>query len=561
MAHNELDGHILTQIVAMGAQFLSKKVKQVDALNVFPVPDGDTGTNMNLTLTTGVEEMKRNESKRIGQVAAALSRGLLMGARGNSGVILSQLFRGFAKAINEKETITSREFALALQHGVDTAYKAVIKPVEGTVLTVAREAARHARTTASTASDIILLMEETVQAAKKTLAETPEMLPVLKQTGVVDAGGQGLVYIYEGMLAALKGETTSEIDEPSVSVDTLTELAHQQSAQSHLATEDIEHGFCTEFIVQLIPNQTADNAFDEATFREALSKQGDSLLVVADDDLVKVHIHTENPLELIGYGATYGEIRTAKIENMREQHRAIVETDVPQHELQTDEQPSTERKRYGIVAVAMGAGIAEIFRSLGVDEVIEGGQTMNPSTEDIVKALRKISAEHYIILPNNGNVVMAAQQAGQVMDQPVTVVTSKTVPQGFAAMLAFNSDAAPAENETAMSEMVGQVKTGQITYAVRDSQIDGFNIKEGDYLGIAEGKIVASQSTLTETAKELLTEMITNDTEIVTVFYGQETDAEQVGQLERFVSENFSDVEVEVHNGGQPLYYFLFAVE
>lgn len=561
MAHHELDGHIFTQIVAMGAQFLSQKVKQVDALNVFPVPDGDTGTNMNLTLTTGIEEMKRNESRRVGQVAGALSRGLLMGARGNSGVILSQLFRGFAKAINENEIITSREFALALQQGVDTAYKAVIKPVEGTVLTVAREAARHARKTASTATDITLLMEETVQAAKKTLAETPEMLPVLKQTGVVDAGGQGLVYIYEGMLAALKGETAPEIDDPSVPIDALTELAHQQSAQSHLATEDIKHGFCTEFILQLTPIQPENDAFDEAAFRDTLSQQGDSLLVVADDDLVKVHIHTENPLELIAYGAKYGEIRTAKIENMREQHRAIVEADVTHNELQSDEQLPNERKRYGIVAVAMGAGIADIFRSLGVDEVIEGGQTMNPSTEDIIKALQKIRAEHYIILPNNSNVVMAAQQAGQVMDQPVTVVPSKTVPQGFAAMLAFNQDAAPAENETAMSEMVGQVQTGQVTYAVRDSQIDGFNIKEGDYLGIADGKILASQTTLTETAKELLTEMVTDDTEIVTVFFGQETNAEQVRQIERFISDKFSDVEVEVHNGGQPLYYFLFAVE
>lgn len=555
MAHRELDGQTFAQIVAMGAQYLTQRAKQVDALNVFPVPDGDTGTNMNLTLTSGVEEMNRHRSKHIGQVAGALSRGLLMGARGNSGVILSQLFRGFAKEIKENQTVSTRHFANALGRGVDTAYKAVIKPVEGTVLTVAREAAKHAKNKASTITDMTTLMEETVQAAKKSLAQTPELLPVLKQTGVVDAGGQGLVYIYEGFLAALKGEAAPESEDTPVSINTLTELAHQQSAQSHLATEDITYGFCTEFIVQLTSDKTETNPFDEESFRQSLSEEGDSLLVVADDDLVKVHIHTEKPLELIGYGSTFGDIRTAKIENMREQHRAIIETDVA---AQAQEAVS---KRYGIVAVSMGPGIAEIFRSLGVDEVIEGGQTMNPSTEDIVKALQKVPAEHYIILPNNGNIVMAAEQAGEVMDNPVTVIPSKTVPQGFSAILAFNPDATPIENRERMSETVKHVKTGQVTYAVRHSQIDGFNIKEGDYLGIADGKITTSQLTLTETAEQLLKEMVSPDTEIITVFYGQDTDAEQVKELESFLSEQYPDVEVEVHNGGQPLYYYLFAVE
>ena len=552
MTRHELDGQMFAQIVSTGAKHLSQTAKQVDALNVFPVPDGDTGTNMNLTLTSGVEEMSRTQSSHIGQVAAALSRGLLMGARGNSGVILSQLFRGFAKEIREKEAITPREFAQALQQGVDTAYKAVIKPVEGTVLTVAREAAKHGRSEANSVTDLTELMEAVLKAAKESLNKTPELLPVLKQTGVVDAGGQGLVYIYEGFLAGLKGETVPDKQTESLPIETLTELAHQQSAQSHLATEDIEFGYCTEFIIQTLTEKQVDHPFNEDSFRQSLSERGDSLLVVADDDLVKVHIHTEEPLKVIEYGLQFGDIRTVKIENMREQHRAIVgeETSEP-----------SEKKRYGIVAVAMGDGIANIFRSLGVDRVIAGGQTMNPSTEDIVKALKKIPADHYIILPNNGNVVMAAEQAGNVIEQPVTVIPSKTVPQGLSAMLTFDADAEAEENRVNMSESVKHVKTGQVTYAVRDSQVDGLTIKEGDFLGIADGTIKASEPSLTETAEQLLLGMVTEDVEIVTVLYGEETDEEQAEQLEKFLTERFPDLEVEVHHGGQPLYYYLFAVE
>ena len=552
MTQHELDGQMFAQIVSTGAQHLSQTAKQVDALNVFPVPDGDTGTNMNLTLTSGVEEMSRTQSSHIGQVAAALSRGLLMGARGNSGVILSQLFRGFAKEIRDKEAITPREFAQALQQGVDTAYKAVIKPVEGTVLTVAREAAKHGRSEANSVTDLTELMEAVLKAAKESLNKTPELLPVLKQTGVVDAGGQGLVYIYEGFLAGLKGETVPDKQTESLPIETLTELAHQQSAQSHLATEDIEFGYCTEFIIQTLTEKQVDHPFNEDSFRQSLSERGDSLLVVADDDLVKVHIHTEEPLKVIEYGLQFGDIRTVKIENMREQHRAIVgeETSEP-----------SEKKRYGIVAVAMGDGIANIFRSLGVDRVIAGGQTMNPSTEDIVKALKKIPADHYIILPNNGNVVMAAEQAGNVIEQPVTVIPSKTVPQGLSAMLTFDADAEAEENRVNMSESVKHVKTGQVTYAVRDSQVDGLTIKEGDFLGIADGTIKASEPSLTETAEQLLLGMVTEDVEIVTVLYGEETDEEQAEQLEKFLTERFPDLEVEVHHGGQPLYYYLFAVE
>lgn len=554
MAKNELDGRMFAHMVSAGAQHLSQSAKQVNALNVFPVPDGDTGTNMNLTLSSGVDEMNRNASSHIGEVAGALSRGLLMGARGNSGVILSQLFRGFAKEVQDKERVTHREFAQALQHGVDTAYKAVIKPVEGTVLTVAREAAKHGKVAATRVNDVAEVMEEVLQAAKKALDQTPDLLPVLKETGVVDAGGQGLVYIYEGFLAALKGDEISERQEQTESLDTLTEIAHQKSAQSHIATEAIEYGYCTEFIIQIIPEKESTRPFDEAAFREALNARGDSLLVVADDDLVKVHIHTEEPLKLIEYGLQYGDIRTAKIENMREQHRSIVEKN-------TAAETSDDVKRYGVVAVAMGDGIADIFRSMGADEVIAGGQTMNPSTEDIVNALRGVRAEHYIVLPNNGNIVMAAEQAGEILEKPVTVIPSKTVPQGLSAILSFNADAGIEENRRAMMEAVEHVKSGQVTYAVRDSQVDGLSIKKGDFIGISDGKIAVAHPSLLETAQQLLLGMVSDDTEIVTVFYGEETEASQVEDLERFLTERFPDVEVEVHNGGQPLYYYLFAVE
>lgn len=554
MTKNELDGRMFAHMVSAGAQHLSQSAKQVNALNVFPVPDGDTGTNMNLTLSSGVDEMNRNASSHIGEVAGALSRGLLMGARGNSGVILSQLFRGFAKEVQDKERVTHREFAQALQHGVDTAYKAVIKPVEGTVLTVAREAAKHGKVAAIRVNDVAELMEEVLHAAKKALDQTPDLLPVLKETGVVDAGGQGLVYIYEGFLAALKGDEISERREQTESLDTLTEIAHQKSAQSHIATETIEYGYCTEFIIQIIPEKESTRPFDEAAFREALNAHGDSLLVVADDDLVKVHIHTEEPLKLIEYGLQYGDIRTAKIENMREQHRSIVEKN-------TAAETSDDVKRYGVVAVAMGDGIADIFRSMGADEVIAGGQTMNPSTEDIVNALRGVRAEHYIVLPNNGNIVMAAEQAGEILEKPVTVIPSKTVPQGLSAMLSFNAEAGIEENRRAMMEAVEHVKSGQVTYAVRDSQVDGLSIQKGDFIGIIDGKIAATHPSLLETAQQLLLGMVSDDTEIVTVFYGEETEASQVEDLERFLTERFPDVEVEVHNGGQPLYYYLFAVE
>lgn len=548
MANRELDGIAFKDIVSLGARLLSQRAKDVDALNVFPVPDGDTGTNMSLSLASGVEEMKRQPSPHIGEVAHALSRGLLMGARGNSGVILSQLIRGFAKEIRHCETITVLEFALALQRGVDTAYQAVIKPVEGTILTVARDAASRGVTVARETEDIQIFFSEVLKAAQESLQRTPERLPILKQTGVVDAGGQGLVYFYEGMLAGLTGGNRLITANETIQLQSLTEHAHQKTAQSNIATEDIPFGYCTEFIIELASD------FDENAFRDYLNARGDSLLYVRDDSLIKVHIHTEEPLKIVEYGTTFGDLRTVKIENMRAQHRAIVEGDA----VQPERRPI---KRYGIVAVAVGKGIADVFQSLGVDEVIEGGQTMNPSTEHIVNALNKINAEHLIVLPNNSNIVMAAEQAAKVVKRPTTVIPSKTIPQGLAAMLAFNPDASLEENEKTMREAVTRVVTGQVTYAVRDSQVSDMAIKKGDYIGIEDGEIRVHGPTLNGTAEDLLTALVSDEHEIVTIFYGEDVDEQQAESLKSFAVERFPHLEVELLNGKQPLYYYLFAVE
>lgn len=548
MANRELDGIAFKDIVSLGARLLSQRAKDVDALNVFPVPDGDTGTNMSLSLASGVEEMKRQPSPHIGEVAHALSRGLLMGARGNSGVILSQLIRGFAKEIRYCETITVLEFALALQRGVDTAYQAVIKPVEGTILTVARDAASRGVAVAKETEAIQIFFSEVLKAAQESLQRTPERLPILKQTGVVDAGGQGLVYFYEGMLAGLRGGNRLITTNETIQLQSLTEHAHQKTAQSNIATEDIPFGYCTEFIIELASD------FDENAFRDYLNASGDSLLYVRDDSLIKVHIHTEEPLKIVEYGTTFGDLRTVKIENMRAQHRAIVEGDTVQRE-------HRPIKRYGIVAVTVGKGIADVFQSLGVDEVIEGGQTMNPSTEHIVNALNKINAEHLIVLPNNSNIVMAAEQAAKVVKRPTTVIPSKTIPQGLAAMLAFNPDASLEENEKTMREAVTRVVTGQVTYAVRDSQVNDMAIKKGDYIGIEDGEIRVHGPSLNGTAEDLLTALVSDEHEIVTIFYGEDVDDQQAESLKSFAVERFPHLEVELLNGKQPLYYYLFAVE
>ncbi|MFJ5713349.1 DAK2 domain-containing protein [Neobacillus sp. NPDC093127] len=559
MSITALDGKRFAEMVIQGANHLAANAKMVDALNVFPVPDGDTGTNMNLSMSSGAKEVKNNVQEHIGKVGVALSKGLLMGARGNSGVILSQLFRGFSKAVETKAIISAKDFALALEAGVETAYKAVMKPVEGTILTVAKDSAKKGVQAAQNSTDIIAIMEEVLKEAKASLKRTPDLLPVLKEVGVVDSGGQGLVFVYEGFLAVLRGEELPE-SPIAFSMDEMVSAEHHRSVQSHMNTEDIEFGYCTEFMVRFEQDKTANHPFDEGVFRNDLSKLGDSLLVIADEDVVKVHIHSEQPGEVLSYGQRYGNLINMKIENMRQQHSNIVGES---HPALVSERPvpSKELQEYGIVTVSMGAGIADLFKSIGAHAVIEGGQTMNPSTEDIVKAVKQVNAKKVFILPNNKNIIMAAEQAADVTEEEIYVIPSKTVPQGLSALLAFNPSTDVAANETAMKDAMQHVKTGQITFAVRDTQIDGLEIEKDDFMGIAEGKIIVKNKDKAKVAEDLLTKMIDEDSEILTIIYGEDVTEEEVKNLAQFVEEHYEDVEIEIHNGQQPLYSFIFSIE
>jgi uncharacterized protein len=553
-----LDGRLFAEMVFQGAAHLSNNAKAVDALNVFPVPDGDTGTNMNLSMTSGAKEVKNNISDHIGKVGNALAKGLLMGARGNSGVILSQLFRGFAKAVEAKKEINSAEFAAALEAGVTTAYKAVMKPVEGTILTVAKDAAKRAVEVAKKEQDIAIVMEEVVKEAKASLQRTPELLPVLKEVGVVDSGGQGLVYVYEGFLSALKGENVADRKPVEVSMQELINAEHHKSAQSHIDTDEIEFGYCTEFMVRFERDKLQKHPFSEEAFRQDLSRFGDSLLVIADDELVKVHIHTEQPGEVLTYGQKYGSLINIKIENMRQQHANIVNQE---RNAASSASKAKQKEKYGIVTIAMGSGVAELFKSIGAHVVIEGGQTMNPSTEDIVKAIESINAETVFVLPNNKNIIMTAQQAATVVNQKVIVIPSKTVPQGMSALLAFNPSLSEEQNEKAMTVALSRVKTGQVTFSVRDTTIDGVEIEKDDYMGLADNKIVAAERDKLSVAKQLLNTLIDEDSEIVTMIYGEEATEEEVEAIVSYIEETYPDVEVEVHDGKQPLYPFIFSVE
>ncbi|WHX47535.1 DAK2 domain-containing protein [Paenibacillus woosongensis] len=587
MSKRSLNGTDFTAMVLAGAERLHQHAEHVNSLNVFPVPDGDTGTNMNLTMTAGVSELKNNGTGGLGSRAGVLSKGLLMGARGNSGVILSQLFRGFARYAAAYEELNTIHFAAALQSGVDTAYKAVVKPVEGTILTVAKEAAKHAVFYARRTTDVTELMTEVLAKAKEALAHTPELLPVLKQVGVVDSGGQGLVYIYEGFLQVLTngtipmeehvtGQAVSAV-KPVSAAPRITPDA-PISAQAKLETEDIEFLYDMEFFINRTLGEARNTPFNEDQFREALSKNGDSIIVIADDEVIKVHVHSKAPGEVLNLALRYGEITQIHILNMREQHRDLLSAGMdaaPMPELFADipaeglrqaeraEMPADELAPYGFIAVASGQGISDIFTSLGVDVVLAGGQTMNPSTEDFVKAIHSISAQHVFILPNNSNIVLAAQQARDLLEgeREVTVIPSKSIPQGIAAAFAFQEEESVESNADSMMNAVNHVKTGQVTYAVRDTVFDELEITAGHYIGIADSKIVATEAGLLETCRDLLSKMLEGGDEIVTILVGEEASSEMTGELIAWMNETYPDVEVEAHNGGQPIYYYLFSVE
>lgn len=560
MKVTEISASQFQEMVEAGAKRLQVNAEYVNSLNVFPVPDGDTGTNMNLSMTSGATAVVNSASDKVGELANVLAKGLLMGARGNSGVILSQLFRGFSKAILDVDTLNAEDLAKALVHGVETAYKAVMKPVEGTILTVARESAKAGERKARQTDDVVEVMSAVVKYGKKALDKTPDMLPVLKEVGVVDSGGQGLLFIYEGFLNALNGEfQADDTYEPSpAEMDEMVNAEHHRSVQGQLATEDIKFGYCTEIMVRLGEGPTVDSNFDYDTFRNYLDGIGDSLLVVNDDEIVKVHVHTEHPGEVMNYGQKFGALIKVKVDNMRLQHEIILEHD---EEVAEFEAAPTERKPYAVIAIAAGEGVQELFKSLGAAYVISGGQTMNPSTEDILKAIKEVNADQVIILPNNKNIFMAADQAAEVADVPVVVVPSKTVSQGMTAMLAFNGEQSLEENKTAMTEMLDSVVSGQITNAIRDTAIDGVEIHEGDYLGMVDGKIILSEADKYQATLDTLNKMISEDIEIITIIVGEEGTQAEAEKLSEAIEASYPDLEVEIHEGKQPVYPYLLSAE
>jgi DAK2 domain fusion protein YloV len=547
---------LFQEMVQAGATRLNKQAEYVNSLNVFPVPDGDTGTNMGMTIENGAKEVSDRSASTVGEAAGIFAKGLLMGARGNSGVITSQLFRGFSQSVKDKDELDGAALAAAFQSGVEVAYKAVMKPVEGTILTVSRGAAIGAKKKAESTNDAVKVMRAALEGAKTALAKTPDMLPVLKEVGVVDSGGQGLVFIYEGFLSALTGEYSASEDfvATPANMSEMINAEHHKSVAGHVATEDIKFGYCTEIMVALKQGPTYVKDFDYDEFRNYLNNLGDSLLVVNDDEIVKVHVHTEDPGLVMQEGLKYGSLVKVKVDNMRNQHEAQVEKEERQAK-------PVEEKEYAIIAVAAGDGLADIFKAQGVDYIISGGQTMNPSTEDFVKAVEGLNARNIIILPNNKNILMAAQSAAEVIDQPAAVVETKTIPQGLTSLLAFDESKSIEENYERMSAALADVVSGSVTTAVRDTTIDGLEIHENDNLGMVDGKIVVSNPDMMETLEETFAHMLDEDSEIVTIYVGEEGSEEVANELAQSLAEKYEDVEVEIHQGGQPVYPYLFSVE
>mgnify|MGYP002625736055 CR=1 FL=1 len=543
-----IDGLLLREMVLAGAALLEKNREAVDALNVFPVPDGDTGTNMSLTMASATREINSKEFTRADEAAEALSKGALRGARGNSGVITSQLYRGFAKALKGVEKITPVEFAAALQKGAETAYKAVMKPKEGTILTVARTIAEDAvRQAALAPDDYDALFNVILQSGEAILKRTPEMLPVLKQAGVVDAGGKGLLYIYTGYAAVLRGE--------SVEAVAAEEEAKEQAAEfvdDHEAIEDLKFGYHTAFTLSRIKPEVQDSDIDH--FRRRLNRIGDMVQVEAIEGGYQVHVHTNDPGRVLQYGTELGEIDQIDVQNIALERRIREEAEQATH---AAEPP----KPYGMVSVSLGEGFSNILKDLQVDAIVEGGQTMNPSIEDLQKAIDSVNAENIFVFPNNGNIVLAAQQAAELSEKNVTVIPTKNVAMGIAAAVAFQPDLSAEENAERMEEAAQRVRTGTITYAVRDSDFEDMHINEGDIIGLHNGKVEFKANNVHDVAIELMKAIVTEDDGLITIYYGADTaeaDAEALG--EEF-AELYPDCDVEVHAGGQPLYYYLIAVE
>ena len=552
MVLKEIDSKKFRDMVRVATHRLGRNAEFINSLNVFPVPDGDTGTNMNLTIESGAKAVAQNTSNSVGDLTESLAKGMLMGARGNSGVISSQLFRGVYKATQGMKTLNAQELANAFSNGVATAYKAVMKSVEGTILTVARVGAQEGANKANETDDVEEVMKAIVEGAKKALKTTPDLLPVLKQVGVVDSGGQGLLFIYEGFLEGLLGEEFADRYQPDEGeMDEMINAMHHQSVQSQLSTQDIANGYCTEIMVDLTADVPNKKTFNLDEFRDHLSKLGDSLLAVSDDEVAKVHVHTEHPAAIFAYGSQFGQLGKIKIDNMRIQHETIV----------NNSEENQESVDFAVIAVASGNGIRKLFESEGVNRIISGGQTMNPSTQDIIDAIKKSGAKKAIVMPNNGNIIMAAKQAAEVSDIPVGIVPTKTISQGLTAMLSFDPDDSLDDNVANMTDALDTVVSGEVTKANRDTTINDIEIHQNDFLGIVDGDIKVANTDLITATSTMIEKMLDEDAEIITVMYGRDSNKKEAQELVDAVKKKHDDLEFEIHDGGQPVYNFLISVE
>lgn len=560
MSANTIDAQLLSRMFLAGAQNLEVKKEWINELNVFPVPDGDTGTNMTLTIMSAANEVRSLEKVTMKDLAKAISSGSLRGARGNSGVILSQLLRGFTKVIQQQDQVTIQVLAAAFEKAVETAYKAVMKPKEGTILTVAREMAEKAVEIAPNSTDMDAFIQTVFMHGVKTLERTPEMLPVLKEAGVVDSGGQGLIEVLRGAIDGYLGKEIDDSFQPMPKVSAITKISAE-------AEEEIKFGYCTEFIVLLNKPLTEE---EEDGFKDFLNSIGDSIVLVADEEICKVHVHTNHPGEAFEKGLTFGALSRMKVDNMREEHQEklikdaakVAKAQAEEAAAKAKKKAVAEAKDYGFISVSVGDGIKQIFTELGVDYLIEGGQTMNPSTEDMLTAIDQVNAKTIFILPNNKNIVLAANQARDLTtDKQIIVIPTKTIPQGIATLISFTPDASPEENEEAMVESMGVVKTGQITYAVRNTSIDGKEIHDGDIMGIGDSGILAVGKGIESITMETIAAMADEDAEIISVYYGSDVEEDQANELLEKLEEEYPDCDIELNYGGQPIYYYIVSVE
>ena len=565
MAVTEITNLEFGKMVQAAADKLNKNAEFINSLNVFPVPDGDTGTNMASSMASGAKYERAENSTAVGDLSVALAKGLLMGARGNSGVILSQIFRGFAKATDGLDKLSAQDFVDAYANGAKTAYKAVMKPTEGTILTVVRESAQEGLNKIKETDDLTAIMHAIYEASEKALKTTPDLLPVLKEVGVVDSGGQGLVFVLQAFDEALSGRVDKSADykPDNAEVDEMVNAMDHQSVQGKLDPKDIKYTYCTQMLVRIGKGKQVTKKFDYDTFYNYLAKMGDSLLVLNDDQVVRVHVHTEHPGEVLSWGQQFGDLQTIEIHNMVWQQEEIMEHDDEEAEspIEKAKQQAAPAPETAVIAVASGDGIAKLLKSLGVTHIISGGQTMNPSTQDITEAINQSGAKQALVLPDNGNIFMTADQAAEVADIPTKVVHTKTIAQAMSAMLEYNAEASLEENQANMEENMTTVASGEVTHAIRDTKIDGMEIQKDDFLGIVDGKIVEATPDLKETAIKMVKQMLDEDSEVVTILVGADGDSETAEAIKKAILDVDDELDVQIYDGGQPVYPYLISVE